>query len=59
MRCRFDPALAIPILIFAWIPASHQDVDIVGSWRGTALCVDRVRFPACKDVLRSAEVADH
>ena len=26
-----------------------QDVGIVGSWRGTSICVDKVNFPACKD----------
>lgn len=26
-----------------------QQPDLVGSWRGTSTCVDKVHFPACKD----------
>ena len=49
MRLRFDPALAIPLLILASLSASAQAVDLIGSWRGTSLCVDKEHFPACKD----------
>jgi hypothetical protein len=30
-------------------PTDAQDVNIVGSWRGTSTCVDKAQFPACKD----------
>jgi hypothetical protein len=29
--------------------AKAQQPDILGSWRGTSLCVDKANFPACKD----------
>jgi hypothetical protein len=41
--------LAGLLLSLAWAPAYAQDVDIVGSWRGTSICVDKVNFPACND----------
>lgn len=39
---------SLPVLI-AWASAAPQAVDIVGSWRGTSLCVDKTHFPACHD----------
>jgi len=36
----------IPLL---WVPARTPPPDLVGSWRGTSTCVDRVHFPACHD----------
>jgi hypothetical protein len=41
--------LAIPLLSIGWGSPNVQDIDIVGSWRGTSLCVDTVHSPACKD----------
>jgi len=41
--------LAVLLLPLGWISLSAQDPDIVGSWRGTSVCVDKVHFPACKD----------
>ena len=41
--------LALVLLPLSWISPNGQDADIVGSWRGTSICVDRVQFPACKD----------
>jgi len=37
------------VLSLTWVPPYLQDVDILGSWRGTSTCVDRANFPACKD----------
>jgi hypothetical protein len=37
------------VVILTSISASAQAVDIIGSWRGTSLCVDKEHFPACKD----------
>lgn len=31
------------------VPASIWTDAIVGDWRGTSICVDRVHFPACND----------
>jgi hypothetical protein len=39
----------ISVLIWARVAASSQAVDIIGSWRGTSQCVDKMHFPACKD----------
>jgi len=41
--------LAALVLSLMWAPAYAQDADIVGSWRGTSICVDKVNFPACND----------
>jgi len=41
--------LAGLVLPLTWVPVYAQDVDILGSWRGTSICVDRANFPACKD----------
>ena len=41
--------LALVLVPLSWISPPGQDVDIVGSWRGTSICVDKVQFPACKD----------
>jgi hypothetical protein len=30
-------------------PAHAQESPILGSWHGTSTCVDKVKFPACKD----------
>ena len=49
LRPRLAAALAIPILILASSSTSAQDLDIVGSWRGTSLCVDREHFPSCRN----------
>src|SRR5512145_3386240 len=43
------PPLAVLALALAWAPPNSQDMVILGSWRGTSLCVDKARFPACKD----------
>ena len=41
-------AIGILLLALACTPAQSQE-GIVGSWRGTSLCVDKANFPACKD----------
>ena len=41
--------LALLPLATAWSPASAQQADIVGSWRGKSLCADKAHFPACND----------
>ena len=41
--------LAGLVLSLTWASGYAQDVDIVGSWRGTSICVDKANFPACKD----------
>lgn len=30
-------------------PAAHQPSEILGTWRGTSTCADRVLAPACHD----------
>ena len=42
-------AFAILVLTFRGSATNAQELDIVGSWRGTSLCVDKEHFPACKD----------
>jgi len=37
------------VLSLTSVPAYAQHVDIVGTWRGTSMCVDKAHFPACKD----------
>jgi hypothetical protein len=40
--------LALPS--FPWgEPASHPAADLIGTWKGTSVCTDRVAAPACKD----------
>ena len=36
-------------LVRDFLSGSAQEPDLVGSWRGTSLCVDKVNYPACKD----------
>jgi len=48
LRARL-PVLAILVLPHTWVPTTAQDVAIIGSWRGTSVCVDKVHFPACRD----------
>jgi len=45
------PLTTILLILFAaWAsPALAQKSSILGSWHGTSTCVDKVRFPACKD----------
>lgn len=40
--------LALAFLSVSFAPQSRR-ANIVGSWRGTSLCVDKAHFPACKD----------
>jgi len=42
-------AVAIIVLSAGSAARGAQEVDIVGSWRGTSLCVDKKHFPACRD----------
>ena len=49
MGTRFVVMLASLVLPLNWVPTYAQEVDIVGSWRGTSICVDRAHFPACND----------
>jgi len=42
-------AVAIIVLSAGSAARGAQEVDIVGSWRGTSLCVDKEHFPACRD----------
>lgn len=30
-------------------PARHAQVGLIGTWRGTSTCVDKLTFPACTD----------
>ena len=30
-------------------PKAHEAAEILGTWRGTSTCTDRVAAPACKD----------
>jgi hypothetical protein len=43
-------------LIAGWVltavaaaPADHDPAEILGSWKGTSTCSDRVAAPACHD----------
>ena len=49
MSTRQSLVVAILLLSFAPNRAHSQTAEIVGSWRGTSLCVDKVNYPACKD----------
>jgi hypothetical protein len=42
---------AIPLILLASSATSAraQESPILGSWHGTSTCVDKVKFPACKD----------
>jgi hypothetical protein len=46
MKTGLTLAAAVLSLSFG---TQSQRADIVGSWRGTSLCVDKAHFPACKD----------
>ena len=48
MRARIH-ILAILVIPLVGVHTNAQNVDIIGSWRGTSLCVDKVHFPACHD----------
>jgi hypothetical protein len=37
------------VAVVAASPGYAQSPPIVGYWRGTSTCVDKVRFPACHD----------
>ena len=39
------------MLLVVALPAlrATQAADIVGEWRGSSICVDKVAFPACRD----------
>jgi hypothetical protein len=41
-------ALATPCLVWSG-PEDHPASELVGTWRGTSVCTDRVAAPACKD----------
>ena len=45
---------AIIVLLLA-----SQDPEILGSWRGTSLCVDKTHFPACNDEQVIYDVSRH
>jgi hypothetical protein len=42
-------ALAGLLMPLVWVPTHAQDAELVGTWRGTSTCVDKVHFPACHD----------
>ena len=53
--CRF-PSFAIVVVALllqvATVPAqqrSHEPAELLGVWRGTSTCTDRVAAPACND----------
>ena len=41
------------LLVIAWQPsakaAKHSVSELLGTWRGSSVCTDRVAAPACKD----------
>lgn len=37
------------VLPFALLAAATQAAGIVGTWRGTSLCSDKIAYPACHD----------
>ena len=41
--------LAYGVAIVALLHTLIQAPDIVGTWRGTSLCIDRKHYPACND----------
>ena len=41
--------LLVALLMTGASAASAQAPAVVGSWHGTSICVDKVRFPACHD----------
>lgn len=47
MRFRLCSTLAL--LTLCALPLTAQRSIIVGSWRGTSTCVDKVHWPACHD----------
>lgn len=58
-----DAACGGPLAL-AWAFPNAQDIDILGSWRGTSRCVDKAHFPACRheqvvyDVQRKGRARD-
>ena len=49
MHPAFRAGLAGLVLVIGSVPAAGQTRGIVGSWRRTSICIDRERYPACKD----------
>ena len=49
MHPAFRAGLTGLALAIGSVPASGQSRSIVGSWRGTSICIDREHDPACKD----------
>ena len=45
---RIFAILAITNLV-ALLPQGHKPSELVGTWRGTSTCTDRVAAPACND----------
>jgi len=43
------PISALLLLATVAFAAPSQTPDLVGSWRGTSICVDKEHFPACND----------
>lgn len=37
------------IVMVGPVSAAAQSASLLGTWRGTSTCIDRERFPACKD----------
>ena len=37
----------------------QADTSILGTWRGTSTCVDKVAFPACHDEVVIYEIRSH
>lgn len=42
-------ALVGAVIPLVLVPTRSQLPDLVGSWRGTSTCVDKVHYPACND----------
>src|SRR5262245_40743389 len=54
MRCVWNVAAALlvaaPLARGGQAPSDHRAIDeIVGTWRGSSICVDRQAAPACTD----------
>lgn len=45
---RLTVAACVSLLLLAAAPA-HPPSELIGTWRGTSLCTDRVAAPNCKD----------
>lgn len=41
--------LAAGALAASAAPPSHAPAELIGTWRGTSTCIDRVAVPACHD----------